>query len=123
MQTVALVLSILLTVLGAVGLLWPQRLADLARSFLSPGGLLLGAAIRILCGLVFVFAAPQARAPGFVRVIGVISLVAGVMTPLLRAEQHRKILAWWGDRGPVFMRAWSALGLVLGLLLAYTLLS
>ena len=41
-----------------------------------------------------VFAAPNARAPEFVRVIGIISIVAGVMTPLLRAEQHRKVLDW-----------------------------
>ena len=119
MPTVALILSILLAALGTLGLVLPQRLADLARQFLTPGGLILAAAIRILFGLVLVFAAPNARTPEFVRVIGIISLVAGVMTPLLRVEQHRKILDWWVDRGSGLMRIWSAVGLVFGLVLAY----
>ena len=119
MSTVALGLSILLAALGTLGLVSPQRLADLARRFLTPGGLYLAAVIRILFGVVLVFAAPTSRAPEFVRVIGIISIVAGAMTPLLRADQHRKILDWWTARGSGFMRIWSAVGLVLGLVLAY----
>jgi len=116
MPTVALALSILLAALGTLGIVSPQRLADLARRFLTPGGLYLAAVIRILFGLVLVFTAPNARAPEFVRVIGIISLIAGVMTPLLRVDQHRKILDWWVDRGPLFLRVWSALCLILGLI-------
>ncbi len=119
MQTLALILSLLIVALGTLGLVSPQRVAALARRFLTPGGLYLAAAIRILFGLVFVFAAPIAGAPELVRVIGVISIVAGVMTPLLRVEQHRKVLDWWVARGPLFMRVWSAVALVLGCVLAY----
>ena len=117
MSMVALILSMLLATLGTLGLVSPQRLADLARRFLTPGGLVLAAVIRILFGVVLVVAAPNARAPAFVRVIGIISIVAGGMTPLLR-EQHRKVLDWWTARGAGFMRIWSAVGLVLGLVLA-----
>jgi hypothetical protein len=120
MSAVALALSILLAALGALGFVSPQRLADLARRFLTRGGLLLAAVIRILFGVVLVFAAPTSHAPEFVRLIGIISIVAGGMTPLLRVDQHRKVLDWWTDRGSVFMRSWSAVGLVLGLVLAYT---
>ena len=69
-----------------------------------------------------VFAAPTSRAPEFVRVIGIISIVAGAMTPILRVDQHRKVLDWWVDQGSGFMRIWSAIGLVFGLVLAYTVL-
>jgi hypothetical protein len=119
MSTVALILSMLMVALGILGFVSPHRLADLARSFLTPGGLVLAAVIRILFGVVLVFAAPTSRASEFVRVIGIISVVAGVMVPLLRVDQHRKILDWWVDRGSGFMRIWSAVGLVLGLVLAY----
>ena len=122
MRTVALSLSFLVVALGTLGIVSPQTLVELVRRFLTPNGLFLAAVIRILFGMVYVFAAPNSRAPEFVRVIGVISIVAGVMTPLLRAEQHRKILAWWVDRGPFVLGVWSALALVLGLVLAYTLL-
>jgi hypothetical protein len=122
MSTVALILSILLAALGTLGIMSPQRLVPLARRFLTPHGIFLAAVIRILFGIVFVFAAPNSRAPEFARVIGVISIIAGVMTPLLRVEQHRKILAWWVARGSLPLRVWSALGLVLGLVLAYTVL-
>ena len=119
MSMIALILSMLLVTLGTLGLVSLQRLADLARRFLTPGGLVLAAVIRILFGVVLVVAAPNARAPEFVRVIGIISIVAGGMTPLLRVDQHRKILDWWVDRGSGFMRIWSAVGLVFGLVLAY----
>ena len=66
-----------------------------------------------------VFAAPTSRAPEFVRVIGIISIVAGVMTAILRVEEHRKVLDWWTARGSGFMRIWSAVALVIGLVLAY----
>jgi hypothetical protein len=117
MSPVALALSILLA--RTLGLVSPQRLADLARRLLTPGGLVLAAVIRILFGVVLVFAAPTSRAPEFVRVIGIMSLVAGGMTPLLRVEQHRKILDWWTARGSGFMRIWSAIALVIGFVLAY----
>lgn len=122
MIAIALILSIVLSAIGCVGFVSPQRLAELARRFVTPGGLFLAAAIRIVFGGVFVFAAPTSRAPEFVRVIGVIGIVAGVMTPLLRVEQHRKVLDWWVARGPLFMRVWSAVALVLGCVLAYTVL-
>jgi hypothetical protein len=122
MSTVALILSLLVAALGTLGLVSPQRLADLARRLLTPGGLVLAAVIRILFGVVLVYAAPTSRAPEFVRVIGITSIVAGAMTPLLRADQHRKILDWWVARGSGFMRIWSAVGLVLGLVLVYTVL-
>ena len=118
MPTVALILSILVAVLGGWGFVSPQKLADLTRRFLTPGGLFLAAVIRILFGLVFVFAAPHSRAPELVRVIGVISRVAGVMTPLLRVDQHRKILGWWVDGG----RSSRGSGRRVGLVLAYTVL-
>ena len=81
MSMIALILSMLLVTLGTLGLVSLQRLADLARRFLTPGGLVLAAVIRILFGVVLVVAAPNARAPEFVRVIGIISIVAGGMTP------------------------------------------
>ena len=119
MATVALALSILVVALGTLGVVSPQRLADLARRLLNPGGLVLAAVIRILFGVVLVFAAPTSRAPEFVRVIGIMSLVAGGMTPLLRVDQHRKVLDWWTARGSGFMRIWSAIALVIGFVLAY----
>jgi multisubunit Na+/H+ antiporter MnhG subunit len=63
MSTVALALSILLAALGTLGLVSPQRLADLARRLLTPGGLVLAAVTRILFGVVLVFAAPNVRVP------------------------------------------------------------
>jgi len=120
MLTLAFVLCLLLAAVGVVGVAWPQALSDVARFFLSPGGLAIGATIRILFGLVFVFAAPAARWPMFVRVIGMISIVAGLITPLLGVEErHVRIIAWWTAQGAGFRRVWSAMAVILGAVLAY----
>jgi len=76
--------------------------------------------IRFGFGLALVFAAPAARWPMFVRVIGMISIVAGLITPLLGVEErHVRIIDWWTARGSRFKRAWSGVGVVLGVVLAY----
>ena len=105
--------------LGVVGLVSPQVLADVARRLLTPVGLVLVAAIRLLFGVMFVLATSDARWPVFLQVIGIISIVAGVITPIFGVDRHRRILDWWTARGSVFMRAWSGVAVILGVVLAY----
>jgi hypothetical protein len=45
--------------------------------------------------------------------------VAGLLTPVVGLERARRIIRWWSQRGPAFMRAWAGAALVFGLLTAY----
>jgi hypothetical protein len=119
MAIVALVLSLLVAALGALGLLFPMRLLDIVRHFQSPVGLYAAAALRVILGLGLFFAAPASRAPKTLRILGIIILVAGLFTPLSGVERVHRLMDWWSTQGAMFMRVWATFALAFGLLLAY----
>ncbi len=119
MPFVAFALSLLIAALGGLGVVSPDRLVDVVRRFQTPTGLYVAAAIRIVLGVALFFAAPTSRAPELLRVLGVVILVAGLITPMFGLDRFRRLLEWWLSLGAGFRRAWAAITLVLGLLLAY----
>ena len=122
MRHAALVLSLLVAALAAVGVVSPKRLLDIARRFVSPAGLYAAGALRVALGLALFLAAPESRAPGMVRFLGIFILVAGLSTPLFGVERSRQVLVWWSARRPILMRVWAGVGVAFGLLLAYAVM-
>jgi membrane-bound ClpP family serine protease len=118
MKIVALVLSLFVAALGALGLLSPMRLLHIVRHFQSPVGLYAAGALRVILGGALFFAAPASRAPKVLRILGIIILVAGLFTPLIGVERVHRLVDWWSTQGAVFMRVWAAFALAFGLLLA-----
>ncbi len=119
MAIVALVLSLSVAALGALGLLSPMRLIDIVQHFQSLAGLYAAAALRVILGLALFFAAPASRSPKILRILGIIILAAGLITPLFGLERAHRLMDWWSGQGVMVMRVWAALALALGLFLAY----
>ncbi len=117
MALVALVLSLLIAALGAVGVASPVRFISIVRYFETPTGLYLAAALRLALGSALFVSAPVSRAPGLMRVLGVLIVLAAVVTPLLgrRRGGAPRPLSGTG----VGIRGWATINLGLGLLLAY----
>lgn len=121
MTVVALILSLLIASLGALGVASPSRLLGLVRSLQTPSGLFFAAAFRVAVGAALLFAAPTSRAPNFLPILGIVIIVAGVITPFFGLKRYRKLLEWWSSQGPGFVRIWAAFALSSGLLLAYAI--
>jgi hypothetical protein len=119
---VAVILCALVAALGAVGVVSPARLVALARRFDSSRGIYVATALRLVLGATLIVAAPTSRAPGAVRILGVVIFLAGVITPWFGLERFRRILTWWSTRSALLQRAWAGLALVLGLFLTYAVL-
>ena len=122
MAVVALVLSLFVATLGAVGIVFPTKLLGFVRRFQSPVGLYGAAALRIVLGTALLVASGASRAPGAVRIAGAIIFVSGIVTPFFGVERFRRILDWWSSRGTVFLRMWGGVALAIGLLLAYAVI-
>lgn len=122
MAPVALVLSLFVATLGAVGIVLPTKLLGFVRRFQSPAGLYGAAALRVVLGTALLVASPASRAPGAVRIAGAIILVSGLVTPFFGVERFRRVLDWWSSRGTVFLRMWGGVALAIGLLLAYAVI-
>jgi membrane-bound ClpP family serine protease len=120
MNFIAFILSLFIAALGVLGMVSPMRLLNIVRHFQSPAGIYAAAALRIILGVALFLVAPTSRAPEIVRIVGIITLVAGLITPLFGLERFRRLIDWWSARGPAFMRIWAGFALAFGLLLAYT---
>ena len=123
MTVIALVFSVLVAALGVLGLVSPAKLLRLEECFRKPPARYVASAIRLLMGAALFLAAPASRAPGVLLTLGVFIFVAGVITLFLGPERFRRLVDWWSAHGPRFARIWAALALVLGVFLAYALVS
>jgi hypothetical protein len=120
MALVALILSLLIAAFGALGVVSPARFIAVVRSFETPAGLYVAAAIRVVLGISLYLSAPASRAPDLMRVLGIIITVVGIATPLLgRSRRATRLLSGPGLR----VRGWAGLAVVLGLLLAFSVYS
>ena len=122
MVVLAIILSLFVAVLGAVGIVSPVKLLAFARHFESQAGIYVAAVLRIIMGVAFLYSAPTSRFPEIVRTLGIIILGAGLITPLIGRERFRRILHWWSARGLAFMRVWAGFALGFGLFLAYAVI-
>ena len=120
MLLLALLFSILIASIGAIGFVSPAKLFHIVRRFQSSAGLYAAAGFRVVFGLSLLFTADRSRAPEVTRIVGILVLVSGLITPLFGVDRFRRILDWWSTRPPSFQRAWAGFALAFGLLCAYT---
>jgi len=69
--------------------------------------------------LALFLAAPDSRAPVTLRILGVVTLVADLATPLFGLKRFHRVFDWWAALRPAFKRAWAGCALAFGLLLFY----
>lgn len=119
MSLLVALFGLLMSIIGVIGMVHPERLIGFAKSWHTPIGLYLAATVRIVLGLLLFLAAPDSRTPDMLRIVGVIILVVGLSTPFLGLERFGRLLEWWAVRGSAFRRAWAGCALALGLLLIY----
>jgi hypothetical protein len=122
MKQLALVLSVFVAIIGAVGVIRPEALLGFARYFETPVGLYVAAGLRIVLGIALLLAASGSREPGVVRALGAVVLVAGFVTPLFGTQRVRAVVDWWSSQGHLVMRAGPGFALALGSFLIWALL-
>jgi hypothetical protein len=104
MRLLALVIGVLVLLVGAIGVAAPDVFLSVGRSVITPVGLYAIAAVRVAIGLVFLLTAPASRAPRTLRVLGVIVIIAGLMTPWFGVARSLAVLDWWASVGPSLRR-------------------
>jgi uncharacterized membrane protein YwaF len=99
----------------------PDWLMSLRWIAASQGGLLGIAVLRSAIGIVLIMAAPRSRAPKTLQTFGALLLLAGMVTPLFGVARSKAVLDWEAARGPMLVRAWALLVIVLSGALAFTM--
>jgi hypothetical protein len=119
MRSLARAIGALVVVASAISFAAPGLRLVAERAVLTPAGLDAIAGVRIAIGLVFVLAAPASRAPWTLRVLGVVIIVAGVMTPWFGVTRARAVLDWWATASPLLMRLEAGVAIACGGALVY----
>ena len=115
----AICFCLLVAALGALGVVAPSRFVVLLRRLTRLEGYYQLAVLRIAFGAALYLAAPGSRAPTLLQVLGIISIVAGTVTPFFGHQRYREVVDWWSSGGDLYIRVWCGCTLVLGLTLAY----
>ena len=88
-----------LFVLGVVGLVRPASLVRLVEfPWRSRTGLYVAIAFRIVLGILLVAAASSTRFPWIIGALGVLSLIAAVLIPVLGYDRIRGFVEWWAQQ-------------------------
>lgn len=94
MRALAVVVAGVVVVLGVAAGVIPDIVIATGRHLVSPSGLYGAATFRVGAGLVLILAGRESRAPGILRAIGAVVLVAGLATPFFGVEAARARLDW-----------------------------
>lgn len=111
----------IIVLVGFVGVLAPSVPLEVGRSLLTPTSLYVVAAVRIVLGALLLWVAPESRMPKTVRAIGIVIVVAGLLTPLVGVERSEAVLNWWLSQDPLIVRAVFVLPIAFGVFLVYVL--
>lgn len=121
LKVVATVMSLAVAGLGVLGVVAPTVLLEFGRSLLSPPALYWVAAVRIVFGALLILVARESRLPRTLRVIGILIVVAGLLTPLFGTERFGEVLAWFSGRASFLVRAIALVPFVIGLFFVYAI--
>ena len=105
--------------IGLFGVVAPANLRRLLRNWRVTTRLPVTFAVRILCGSIFVIAAPDCRLPTVVRLIGFLEFGSAAVLLGLGAGRLERFVEWWLQRRSSFVRYWCLGAFALGVVLVY----
>jgi len=108
---------------GVLGLASPAILLEVGKALQTTGGPWLLAFVRIVCGGILIWAAPNSRTPRILIALGILIIVGGLATPFIGIEKTRSMFEWWTSQGSSLARAWAYIAIALGGFIAWVVTS
>ena len=112
-------MALAIAAVGILGMVAPGLLLELARPLTTGTGLLGVAVVRVMFGVLLLLLAPASRVPGIIRVIGLVIVIAGILTPFFGIAAGA--LTWISGQDLRLMRAVAILPFVFGLFIVYAI--
>jgi len=111
MRSAALLVGVFTIVISIAGIISPDSMMILRRSYYTPTGLYVGGAIRVVMGLVLILASSNSRWPRILRALGAVMCLQGLSANLLGLERARAIMEWEAMQGMALLRAGAVVAL------------
>lgn len=120
LKPVASLMSLAIAALGLWGLVAPGALLAFAQSLLTPPNLYFVALVRVVFGTLLILVAAGSRWKAALRAVGIVILIAGLLTPFFPADRLVTLVGALAER-PGVMRAAALLPMLVGLALAHAI--
>ena len=113
-------IGILFVGLGVIFLLNPKSMKQYVAFVLKGKRIYLCGMLRILIGVIFLLAASQCRLSGVIIILGILTLIKGLMVFVLGPEKIKSILNWWAKKSDSVIRLLSIIAIAIGALIIYS---
>ena len=101
-----LALGVVISAIGAAGMVSPTRLtAIVAGRFQTRTSLYAVVVIRVAAGVLLVLASPESRAPAYLWYLGIFTVFAGVVLLFIGLERFRGLVSWATELDVSLLRA------------------
>ena len=116
MRWILYVFAVLLIVLGTWANLYPVQASKRLRSLAEGVAPRWSAVVALATGIMLLIAAPASnQGTGFVRLLGILGMVKGIVLFVMSRERYQRLLDWWLEPAKEqSWRVWGLLMLVLG---------
>ena len=118
MKIAALLVALCIIVFSIAGIISPDSVMTIRRSYYTPRGLYVGGAVRMAMGLVWILASSKSGWPRTLRALGAIMCLQGLAANLFGLERARAILEWEGMH-TALLRAGAVVALVTSAFVAF----
>ncbi len=119
MKWILYVIAILFVVLGTWANLYPVQASKRLQSLVEGITPRWSAVVALATGMMLLIAAPAShQGTGFVRLLGILGMVKGIVLFAMSKERYQRLLDWWFDPAKEqSWRVWGLLMLVLGVVI------
>jgi hypothetical protein len=122
MIALALILCAAIAAMGAIVIVKPALAHDWARLLADKTGMWIATAIRAVLALGLLAAASESKAPGTLKILGLLILIVAILIPILGVDRHRRMIDWWLARKRAVQMVCGATAFVFGIGLIYLIL-
>ncbi|NQU94669.1 MAG: hypothetical protein HQ549_00340 [Candidatus Omnitrophica bacterium] len=120
MVMVVRLFGVIIMVIGILFLVRKNTLKGYIAFWRNEKRLKVGGILALLFGIVFLIAAPQCRIVLLIKVLGIWSIIKGVLLLVIKPKSIYTYLDWWQGKPILSMRLISLLALAFGALLVYS---
>jgi hypothetical protein len=109
----------LIAVIGALGMLSPDKFRGLLTLWPSRGRFWFAVLIRLALGVLFLWLAEDLRYPLVMKIIGGISILAAFGILIMGRQSLDRLVAWWLGRGDGLLRLGTLFAMLFGVFLVH----
>jgi len=119
MNIIVLIVGWLILLLGLLGIASPHSLVDAVVGMSSATRFYVTVIVRIVVGIIFLYAARRCRVAWLVYLFGVIILLSGIVLLFLGAGRLDEIINWFAARSDAGLRSAYIVDVIIGALLIF----